>query len=159
MRQPHHQLTEATGGSCRPVAVGAVTGANHEAVGEAIRRAAAEDGEYPTHLTDINFRHQARAVELLGFELFDPSNGNKVEAQSILTTVAHFFHNNNSNDLLLCFAVGLRPGHTKQESHTLAVHRGRFYDNNTNTVVETVHPWLQNFKIIRALAVRCGRAD
>jgi hypothetical protein len=159
MRQPQHQLTEATGDSCGPVAVGPVTGANHEAVGEAIRRAAAEDGENPRHLTDTNFRHQARAVELLGFELFDPHNGNKVEAQSILATVAHFFHNNNSNDLLLCFAVGSRPDHTEQEHHTFAVHRGRFYDNNTSTVIETVHPWLQNFLIIRALAVGCPSAD
>ena len=101
VRQRHRQLTEATGNSCGPVAVGAVTGANHEAVGQAIRRAAAEDGEKPRHLTDTNFRHQVRAVELLGFELFDPHNGNKVEAQSILATVAHFFHNNNSNDLFL----------------------------------------------------------
>jgi hypothetical protein len=53
MTEPH-QLTKATGASCGPVAVGSVTGASVEDVEKAIRQAAAEDGEYPTHLPDTS---------------------------------------------------------------------------------------------------------
>ncbi len=66
-----HQLTVTTDDSCGPVAVGAVTGATPERVKEAIREAAREDDQNPTHLKDTSFRHQARAVELLGFELLN----------------------------------------------------------------------------------------
>jgi alcohol dehydrogenase YqhD (iron-dependent ADH family) len=74
MTEPQ-QLTKATGESCGPVAIGSVTGASVEDVEKAIRQAAAEDGENPTHLLDTSFRHQTRAVEMLGFELSIPTVG------------------------------------------------------------------------------------
>ena len=51
-----HQLAEATGESCGPVAVGSVTGASAEDVEKAIRQAAAEDNQYPADLRDTRLR-------------------------------------------------------------------------------------------------------
>jgi hypothetical protein len=57
----------------------AVTGKAPEQVRDAILHAADEDGETPRHLDDTAFRHPARAVELLGFDLFD-TQGRRIDA-------------------------------------------------------------------------------
>ena len=118
-----HQLTEAHGDWCGPVAVRAVTGATADRVQPAICDAAADlDDEHPTRpLKDPNFRHQARAVERLGF---DPSElgGTKVQAHRLSEakisdhwlsgqpTSAEILQNNSSDDRLLCVAYGTRSG-------------------------------------------------
>jgi hypothetical protein len=163
-----HQLTQATGDSCGPVAVGSVTGASVEDVEKAIRQAAAEDGEYPTHLRDTRFRHQSRAVEMLGFELFDSNSGIRVEAHSIdaslevnegwlsgQPTPAEFLRDNQNDDLLLCLAHGVRPGEPNSEAHTFAVHRRSYYDRNPPGGIRGSVPIaFVNFRMIRALVVR-----
>jgi hypothetical protein len=164
MTEPH-QLTKATGDSCGPVAVGSVTGASVEDVEKAIRQAAAEDGEFPAHLLDTSFRHQLRAVEILGFELFDSNSGIRVEAHSISLEVredwlfrqptpAEFLRANQSDDLLLCLANEVGPGELGSEVHTFAVHRRCYYDNNPGGIRGSVPIYFVNFRMICALAVR-----
>ena len=58
-----------------------VTGSVAAEAERAIRQAAEEDRQYTKHLADSNFGHQARAVESLGFELFEP-NGAPVPYRS-----------------------------------------------------------------------------
>ena len=65
----------------------AVTGSTPEQVNSAILAAASEDDEHPEHLNDTSFRHQARAAELLGWDLFTPE-GAALQARAIPNTVA-----------------------------------------------------------------------
>jgi hypothetical protein len=148
--------------------VGAVTGASREDVEKAILAAAAEDGEHPAHLADTNFRHQARAVELSGFELFESDGVTRVDARIIEAypqvdlhwlskrpTAAGFLQDNVSHHPLLCFACRVPPV-LGDNYHTFAVHCGFYYDNNTEQKVKTSVPAteLANFRVFRALAVR-----
>ena len=92
---------------------------------------------------DPSFRHQTRAVEMLGFKLFDPNSGVRVEARSISLEVpkdwlfrpapAEFLQANQSDDLSLCLAH-VRPAGPNSELHTFAVHRRCYYDNNTGGI-------------------------
>lgn len=158
-----HQLAEATGESCGPVAVCSVTGASAEDVEKAIRQAAAEDNQYPADLSDTSFLHQTRAVEMLGFELFDCNSGARVEARSISVelcehwllqpTPAEFFEANQSDDVLLCLAH-VRPGGPNPQVHTFAVHRRCYYDNNPGGIRGSVPIYFVDFRMACALAVR-----
>lgn len=55
--------------SCGPTAVCAVTGATSALACETMMQAVDFDGPRPSHLNDSAFRHQVRAVEMLGFEI------------------------------------------------------------------------------------------
>jgi len=161
-KQP--RLYIATGASCGPTAVGAATGNTRDETERAILAAAAEDDEYPTHLEDSSFRHQARAIELLGHNLFD-LNGNPIHAKDIpgnvaisaeafaqLSSIRDFVRDNNNDDILLCQAVA-----PSRVSHTFSVDRGHFYDNNTNGKIETsdsLPAGLEAFRVVRAVALR-----
>jgi hypothetical protein len=169
---PHLLNPEADGDGCGPFAVSAVTWATKEQVESAIREAARSEGieiDQPT-LIDIGFRDLARAVELLGFELFE-LDGTKVSADSIerqialspewlawlsaQPTPASFLQNNKHDDVLLCLARGTQPLHSDPEGHSFAVHRGFYSDNNTeDRVALSVRSNFANFHIARALAVR-----
>ena len=166
-----HRLTSAMGDWCGPVAVGAITGKTKEEVEHAICDAAGEDGESLTPpLKDTNFRHQTRAVERLGFELFERDGITRVQARSIdpyptvdlcwlsqQPTAAEFLRDNVSDDPFLCFACRLPQG-PGDNFHTFAVHNHFYYDNNTERKVETSVPAkLADFRVFRALAVRDPR--
>jgi hypothetical protein len=161
-----HQLTAAHGDWCGPVAVRAVTGATADQVEQAICDAAAElDSEHPSRpLEDTNFRHQARAVERLGFHLSE-RGGTKVQAHRLSEskisdhwlsrqpTSAEFLQYNSSDDRLLCVAYRIRSG--IPEAHTFAVHRGYYCDNHTGgKVVTSVPNDVADFRIVRAFVVR-----
>jgi hypothetical protein len=151
--------------SCGPTAVGAVTGQPEAMVVSAMKSAAAEDGEYPARLVDSDFRHQARAVELLGSELYD-LNGHKMDARSISSvvklgqaefhaqpTIDQFVRDNQHDDVLLCQAYSL----ARNESHTFAVDHGSFFDNNTGEKIvasDNIPPAIAEFRVIRVIAVR-----
>jgi hypothetical protein len=166
---PPHKLTPALAGSCGPTAVCAVTGKTPKQVHSAIIEAASEDDEKPAHLDNCSFRHQARATEILDCELFE-LDGSRVQARSIpspvdayvatqLPTVRDFFQQNQSKDVLLCLAFGVRPGqHTTEDTtevHTFAVDRGWYFDNNTSGEVVTSPPSaLADFRVVRVLVVR-----
>jgi hypothetical protein len=160
------RLFPATGQSCGPVGVGAVTGATEDDVCAAIVAAAGEDGQAPKHLLNSNFRHQARAVELLAGSLFDPRTGLAVSAKSFPQqvdqfapaelvrnpTIPEFIRSNESPDVLLCLAE-----HSTGERHTVALEGKRFYDCNTQGEIvasEGIHPNLAGFRVITSLAVR-----
>ena len=98
MEESASRLSPAEGASCGPVGVGAVTGKSKKDVEDAIRRAVREGGgPDPGEVTEISFRHQARAVELLGFELF--SDGHGIDGRSISPEVKrpHFCSNKATN--------------------------------------------------------------
>ena len=153
--------TKSTHRSRRQIVRPCCTGASVEDVEKAIRQAAAEDGEYPTHLCDTSFRHQIRAVEMLGFELFHSNSGIRVRAHSISLqlredwlfqpTPAEFLQANQSDDLLLCLAH-VRPGEPNSEVHTFAVHRRCYYDNNPGGIRGSVPMYFVSFRMMWALA-------
>ena len=160
------RLHPETGLSCGPTAVCAVTGASPEQVLEAIIEAAGEDDEHPEHLDDTNFRHQARTVERLGFDLFD-TYGNKMRARDILLNrdlpcelnklpkMADFLKQNESQDVLLCSGCRLKAG--ALEIHSFAVDRNFYVDNNTGGEVRQLADFpceLSDFRILDVLIVR-----
>ena len=79
------RLRPASGASCGPVAVGAATLKSVSEVEAAIINIAKEEGENPITLAEpggSNYRHQVRAVELLGYDVFD-LNGHKLDPREI----------------------------------------------------------------------------
>ena len=159
------RLVPAIGTSCGLAAVGGATGASRAQVERAILRAAQEDGESPTHLNDTNFRHQARALELLGYGLFD-LQGNSIKASTIqpwkmtsgqfgsLPLIKQFVQANKCADVLLCEAF--RPGNPDQ-GHTFVVDREWFFDCNTGGLIvlaNGIPGSLNGFRVVRAIALR-----
>jgi hypothetical protein len=165
---PPCRLHVAVGPSCGPVAVSAVTRNSSEEVNSAILRAASEDGEHPTHLNDTDFRHQARAAELLGWDLFTlqgaPLQTRALQKFSIskmdftrFPTISEFVQQNRSQDILLGQALS-----PTGEAHTFAVDRGWYFDNNTGGEIVTapsVPAGLANFRVVRAVALRRRTAE
>jgi hypothetical protein len=118
--------------------VGAVTGVDEQPACEAILAAAREDGEDPPDLNNCAFRHQCRAIELLGFELHTP-DGAKVDARELprmfeilpgAPTIVGFVRNNQHLEVLACLAGGIPPGNTDHEAHSFAVEGQNYFDNN-----------------------------
>jgi hypothetical protein len=158
------RLHLATGTSCGPTAVGAVTGNTSDEVNLAIVEAAKEDNEVPEHLNDTSFRHQVRAAEILGWDLFSIV-GARIQARSIpskaeiaieefnrLPTISEFVRHNQGRDILLGHAVS-----PSGVSHTFAVDGGWYYDNNVGEKIVSavgVPSGLAEFRVVRAVALR-----
>jgi hypothetical protein len=135
-RSSLHSLPGPPPRACGTAAICAITGATLEGAEAAIRDAAAEDHEYPVHLENACPRHVARALELLGWDLFD-YEGRRVNARDIqrlslpvqqvaaLPTAAAFLQHNARTEPLLCTAFKLGGG----ESHSFAAARGAYKDN------------------------------
>ena len=175
--KPHLLNTEADGDGCGAFAVSAVTWANKEEVEAAIRQVAIDDKRAikETKLESVSFRHQVLAVERLNHELFD-LNGKRVQGEDIVQSVpltqelkaairkqpaaAEFFKADHGGDVILCLAHGRRPSETEDETHTFAIHRDYYIDNNTRNghpddkVERSVPPDFANFHIVMALVVR-----
>jgi hypothetical protein len=156
--------------SCGPTAVLAITGATPATVSLEIVAAANEDGEFPQHLNDSNFRHQARALERLGFALFDllgheivvvdaiPRHRGPI-AINVLQSLSEFLRSNKSKDVLIC--QGFRPVPTGLVGHTFAVDRKCYADSNTNgqvVSISAVPVHLLDFRVLDVFAVRRERA-
>jgi hypothetical protein len=158
------RLHIAVGASCGPTAVAAATGAAAERVEAAIYKAANEDAEYPTHLDDSNFRHQARAAELSGFDLYDLA-GSPMRASAIvrelkisidqfqqLPPITKFLAENKCKDVLICNAITI-----SGVAHTFAADQNAFFDNNTSGKIFSdgnVPQGLEDFRVVRAVALR-----
>ena len=123
------------------------------------------DGPRPSHLDDSAFRHQCRAIELLGFDLFD-ATGAKIDASALpmnpsftvegydaAPTVAEFVSMNDLDDVV----IGCAFNRTTGEVHTFATDRKSFFDNNTGgRLVDSagVNPKIQTMKVIEVFRVR-----
>jgi hypothetical protein len=151
--------------SCGPTAVCAVTGATSPLVLEKMMEAIDFDGPRPSHLNDSAFRHQCRAIELLGFDLFD-TTGEKIDA-SVLPmnppitaerynaahTVAEFVNSNDLDDVVIGFAADTTTG----VRHTFAADRRWFFDNNTGGLVADsagIDPQIQRMKVMEVFRLR-----
>lgn len=124
------------------------------------------------HLNNTNFRHQARAVEILGFGLSDV-HGSRVQAANIplrrevshaelnkRPTMLEFLRTNDSEDVLICSADRIMPGSSTTESHTFAVDRQWYFDNNTGGCIVPIADApnaLADFRVGHVLAVRPRR--
>lgn len=165
-KHPPIRLQPVSGMSCGPTAICCISGASPDRVVIAMMKAAAEDGEQPDHLADSNFRHQARALELLGWQLFDDT-GTQIAARSVpwpvkatddlnrWPTIPDFLQENKKPDVLLCRAMRVRDD--ASEHHTFAVDASSFFDCNTgNKVVYTtgIPADLHDFRVVQALSVR-----
>jgi hypothetical protein len=144
--------------------VGAVTGTEERPACMAIQAAAGEDDEHPTHLLDCRFRHQCRAIELLGYALRAP-NGELFEARNLpnefqippgAPTIAEFVRNNHQQGVLACYAGGRSP-EGAPEAHSFAVEGRYFFDNNVgdNVVpVEGIPERVRNYRMVVHFLVR-----
>jgi hypothetical protein len=157
--------------SCGPTMVGAVTcGTNEQRACAAIFAAAKEDGQNPVDLIDCNFKHQSRAIELLGFELRTPE-GAKVDARTLpqrfdippgAPTIVEFVRNNQRSEVLACLAGGIPPGGTKPEAHSFAVAGPFYFDNNVGDEIVTVDDVLarvRNYRIALCFIVDKAQAQ
>jgi hypothetical protein len=127
--------------------VGAVTdGTSERPACAAILAAAREDGQNPVDLVGCNFKHQCRAIELLGFELHT-TEGAKVDARTLpqtfgilsdAPTIVEFVRNNQRSEVLACLAGGIPPGGTETEAHSFAVEGLSYFDNNVGDEIATV---------------------
>lgn len=164
---PLSRLRASSGLSCGPAAVCAVTGAEPEAVIAAVRAAAAEDDEFPDHLEHSNFRQQARAVEILGFDLFTTDGMPLLARENIpkkrkmmlselnqLPTAGDFLARNRCKDVLLCHATPLEGRVQDGDPHTFAVDRKWYVDNQLAVTIRDAPPALANYRMVDALIVR-----
>ena len=124
------------------------------------------DGQRPSHLNDSAFRHQCRAIELLGFDLLD-ATGAKIDASALpmnppcavdrynaAPTVAEFVNANDLDDVVIGYAADMTTG----AGHTFASDRKSFFDNNTGgRVVDSagIDPQIQRMKVIEVFCIRC----
>jgi hypothetical protein len=150
--------------SCGPTAVCAITGVPSVLVYETMMRAVDFDSPRPSHLNDSAFRHQVRAVEMLGFEIrnvdgspFDataaPMNPQVDSSAIAAPTIAEFVNANDLDDVVICYAAQLDTG----DNHTFVADGRAFFDNNTNGVVvdaSGIHPQVRDMKVIKVLRVR-----
>lgn len=129
-------------------------------------RAVDFDSERPRHLNDSAFRHQVRAVNMLGFDIFNvdgtpydatvpggPMNpGFDLAALNAAPTIADFVDGNDLDDVVICYA------HTGNgEGHTFAADGRTFFDNNSGGVVvdaADIHHQVRDMKVIKVLRVR-----
>ena len=154
--------------SCGPTAVCSVTGQSSGKVIKAMAQAAAEDGPVPSHWKDSAYRHQARACEFLGFDLFN-SSGTKISAATLpmapkirqdaylaAPNIPDFVRQNNCPDVLLVRAFRA----DTREAHTFALDGGNYFDNNTNQIVQAdrIPPIFARFKVTHVLRVRQSEA-
>jgi hypothetical protein len=134
-------------------------------------RAVDFDSARPPHLNNSAFRHQVRAVNMLGFDIFNADGtpydatvlgGNMnppfdSDAYNAAPTIADFIDANNIEDKVICYAhsgVG--------EGHTFAADGRTFFDNNTGGVVVEapgIHPQVRSMKVIKVLRVRPHAAE
>jgi hypothetical protein len=125
------------------------------------------DGERPLDLTNSAFRHQMRAVSMLGFDIFNVDDtpydaavpGGSMnpdfdpEAYIAAPTIADFVNSNDMDDVVICYAACLNTG----ESHTFAADGRAFFDNNTGGVVVDavgIHHRVRDMKVMKVLRVR-----
>jgi hypothetical protein len=146
--------------------VGAVTGTDEQTACEAIWMAAAEDKEHPSDLVDCRFRHQCRAIELLGYELLGP-NGvpiqasdmpNEIQIPPYAPTIEEFVRDNKREGVFACLAGGTPPGKDHPQAHSFAVEGQSYFDNNVGdelVTVEGVPQQLRNYRVAKYLRVRC----
>jgi len=136
------RLHPITSVSCGPPAVCSVTCAAAPLFWNKMIEATDFDSPRPSHLNDSAFRHQCRAVELLGFELFN-IQGLKLDASlfpmnpavdlgqyNAAPTVADFVGSNDLDDVVISYASG-----TNGERHTFAADGRSFFDNNTGGLI------------------------
>jgi hypothetical protein len=157
------------GMSCGPTAVQVISGRTSVIVSREIVAAADEDGEFPQHLDDSNFRHQARALERFGFALLDRDGNEIIVFDAIprhreridlrrLPSLGDFLAHNRSGDVLLCQAF--RPGPLELIGHSFAVDRRHYADCNTNgrviATAEVLKDVQEAFRVLDAYAVRKG---
>jgi hypothetical protein len=157
--------------SCGPTAVCAVTGASSAVALDTMMRAVDFDSARPHHLNDSAFRHQIRAANMLGFDIFNvdgtpydatvpggPMNpGFDLHALKAASSIADFVSGNDLDDVVICYAhsgIG--------EGHTFAADGRTFFDNNTGgKVVDAsgIHPQVRNMKVIQVFRARPRPAE
>lgn len=160
------RLYPITSVSCGPTAVCSITGVCSDVVYDAMMRAVDFDSERPLHLNNSAFRHQVRAISMLGFDIFNidgtphdatvrggPMNpAFDPNAFNAAPSVADFVDTNDLDDVVICYA---HPG--AGEGHTFAADGRTFFDNNTNgKVVDAsgINPQIRNMKVIKVLRIR-----
>jgi hypothetical protein len=135
------------GDVCGIVAVIAISGKSEAEARAAISSAAAERGQSVVPNFDTSqFCDQARALEILGGILSNMRN-EPIQARNMRAnrqwkkkwlgeqpTIAQFlewYSRNGCPDRMLVHATGPLPNGTDLASHTFALDRGRYFDNNT----------------------------
>jgi hypothetical protein len=129
-------------------------------------RAVDFDSARPLHLNDSAFRHQVRAVNMLGFDILNV-DGSPYDATisggpmnpvfdpvalNAAPTIAGFVDGNDLDDVVICYAHS-----GTGEGHTFVADGRTFFDNNTDgKVVDAagIHPHVRNMKVIKVLRAR-----
>lgn len=151
--------------SCGPTAVCAVTGASSELAYDTVMRAVDFDSARPLHLNNSAFRHQVRAINMLGFDILNvdgtpydatapggPMNpAFDRDAFSAAPTIADFVNANEVEDVVICYAHS-----GAGEGHTFTADGRTFFDNNTSGKVVNasgIHPAVSDMKVIEVLRI------
>lgn len=156
----NHRLHSINSVSCGPTAVCGISGRNSEDVYKAILQAASEDNEHPSHLNNSAFKHQCRALELFGFDLYEMDGSTRVSASQlemnpksagIAQTVADFVQNNSIEDVVIVYALS-----PTKETHTFAADGIWFFDCNVTNVtnVNGIHPEIAMLNVVKVYRCR-----
>jgi hypothetical protein len=164
------RLRRSVGETCGLTAVIAVTDKPKPVARAALQRAAAERGKSLPANSESRFRDQIRAVELLGGQLFDlkgiPFSAAKFPADRQLKldgrmTMGEFLAQRGlpqCPDRLMVHAVRPKGDSKDLESHTFAVDRGWYFDNNVEggrpVPVAQAREDLLNMRVIDVVVIR-----
>lgn len=160
-----HNL-KGDGLSCGPGAVRIVTGLDAKSVTNAFLKAAAEDGQYPRHLDDTAFKHQARALEIFGYELRN-DNEHIVSARSLpmnpqaqtgdtlrlKPSLQEFGGKIDDDQIYFVYAMNLAG-----IAHTAVFHKRQFGDINVGLIATNDIPaYINQFRVTCFLNVSKSR--